>query len=164
MEEDIKNNSIYKNLKYKFDLITSNGGKSWLLALNWILVLEFLSSIIEYEFLDISKKYIEYVPDGLLKELLVALMIVLFIWYSIYNFIFMKKEQFFVFTLYLSVCFYLLVTHDLSFNLLFHNLNILEILKDGFGFYVIIQILLKVIIFYLIYKMIIALKNRNKIL
>lgn len=161
--QDIQDNiSLYKKVKYKFDLITSNNGTNWLLALNWILVLEFLSAIMEYQFVDIAKKFVIHIPNSLQKELLIAVMIVFFIWYSIYNFIFMKKEQFFVFTLYLSICVYLLSTNDLSFNLLAHNLNIFEITIDGFGFYMIFQLFLKFIIFYLIFKMIVALKNRNK--
>lgn len=100
----------------------------------------------------------------MLKELLIAIMLVVFIWYSIYNFVFMKKEQFFIFTLYISLCIYLLITNDLSFNLLAHNLNIFEITIDGFGFYMMFQILLKFVILYLIYKMLIALKNRNRLL
>ena len=82
---------------------------------------------------------------------------------KLYNSI-MKKEQFLLLSLYLSICLYLLVTHDLSFNLLLHNLNIFELIENGFGFYLIVQISLKIIILYLIYKMIIAIKNRNKIL
>ena len=161
--QDIQDNiSLYKKVKYKFDLITSNNGTNWLLALNWILVLEFLSAIMEYQFVDIAKKFVIHIPNSLQKDLATAVMIVLFIWYSIYNFIFMKKEQFFVFTLYLSICVYLLSTNDLSFNLLAHNLNIFEITIDGFGFYMVFQLFLKFIIFYLIFKMLIALKNRNK--
>lgn len=165
MQENLinKNNFTLKNLKYKFDTITSENGRNWLLALNWILVIELISSIIEYQFLDISKGYIEHIPDGIFKELFIAILIVLFSWYSIYNFIFMRKHEFFIFTLYLSLCIYLLITNDLSFNLLFHNLNIFEVTLAGFGFYSIIQIVLKFIIFYLIYKMIIAIKNRNNI-
>ena len=165
MEENSinKNNYSLKQLKYKFDLITSDNGKNWLLALNWVLVLEFLSSIVEYQFLDVAKGYIEYIPDGIYKEFAIAIFIVLFIWYSIYNFIFMQKNKFLTFTLYVSVCIYLLFTHDLSFNLLIHNLNIFEVTLGGFGFYMIFQLLLKFIIFYLLYKMLIAIKNKNKI-
>ena len=165
MEENTinKNNYSFKKLKYKFDLITSDDGKNWLLALNWILLLELISSVIEYQFLDIAKTYIEYIPDGIYKELTIAMFIVLFTWYSIYNFIFMRRNQFFIFTLYISVCIYLLFTHDMSFNLLLHNLNIFEVTLEGFGFYVLIQILLKFIILYLLYKMLIVIKNRNKI-
>ena len=61
MEENSinKNNYSLKQLKYKFDLITSDNGKNWLLALNWVLVLEFLSSIIEYQFLDVFTKNLQ---------------------------------------------------------------------------------------------------------
>ena len=165
MQENIvsKNNISLKEIKYKFDIITSENGKNWLLALNWILVLEFFSSFIEYEFLDVAKGYIEYIPNGVFKELLIAILIVLFIWYSIYNFIFMQKQKFLTFTLYVSICIYLLSTRDMSFNLLLHNLNIFEVTLGGFGFYMISQLLLKFIIFYLIYKMLIAFRNRNKI-
>ena len=158
MQED-----TIKEIKNKFDSITSENGKNWLLALNWILVLEFFLSFLEYKFLNVSRGYIEYIPNGIFKELLIAILIVLFIWYSIYNFIFMQKEKFFTFTLYISICIYLLSTNDISFNLLLHNLNIFEIIADGFGLYMIVQLLLKFIIFYLIYKMLIAFKNRNKI-
>ena len=164
MQIETNNTSLYQTIKSKFDLITSNNGTNWLLALNWILVLEYFSAVLEYVFIDSAKKFIINIPDGLLKELLIAIMIVIFIWYSIYNFIFMKKEQFFIFTLYLSMCIYLLITNDLSFNLLAHNLNLFEITIDGFGFYMMFQILLKFVILYLIYKMLIALKNRNRLL
>ena len=148
MQENIvsKNNISLKEIKYKFDLITSENGKNWLLALNWILVLEFFSSFIEYEFLDVANGYIEYIPNGVFKELLIAILIVLFIWYSIYNFIFMQKQKFLTFTLYVSICIYLLSTRDMSFNLLLHNLNIFEVTLGGFGFYMISQLLLKFII------------------
>lgn len=155
--------SLYKKVKYKFDLITSENGTNWLLALNWILVLEFFSSFLEYEYLDVAKAYIQYVPNGIYKELFIAILIVLFIWYSIYNFIFMQKQKFLTFTLYISICIYLLSTSDMSFNLLLHNLDIFEVTLGGFGFYMISQILLKFIIFYLIFKMLVAFKNRNKI-
>ena len=152
----------FKQIKNKFDLISSENGTNWLLALNWILIIEFISSIIEYNFLDIAKNYVEPLQNGLYKELLIASLIVLFIWYSIYNFIFMKKQEFFTFTLFASLCTYLLFTRDLTFNLLLHNLNIFEITLDGFGFYMIIQLFLKLVIFYLIFKMLAAFKNRNK--
>ena len=75
----------------------------------------------------------------------------------------MQKQKFLTFTLYVSICIYLLSTRDMSFNLLLHNLNIFEVTLGGFGFYMISQLLLKFIIFYLIYKMLIAFRNRNKI-
>lgn len=162
MQEQTHNTNLYQKIKEKFDLITSNNGKNWLLALNWILLIELFSTVLEYKFIDVSKKFVVYMPSSIQKELLIAIMIVLLIWYSIYNFIYMRKEQFFIFTLYLTICIYLFITDDLSFNLLAHNLNLFELTIDGFGFYLIIQLILKFIIFYLIYKMIVAFRNRNK--
>ena len=87
MQVQTNNISLYQKIKNRFDLITSNNGTNWLLALNWILVLEYLSAVLEYLFIDTSKKFIIHFPDGLFKELLIALMIVVFIWYIIYNFV-----------------------------------------------------------------------------
>lgn len=160
MEKEILEENNF-SFRYKFDKLTTDNGKSWLLALNWILFLEFFSSTIEFYFLDISKNYIEYIPDGVYKELSIAFMIVLFIWYSVYIFISLKKESFFIFTLYSLICLYLLITNDLSFNLLLHNLNIFVIIENGFSFYLFVQLLIKIIILYLIFKMLISFKNRN---
>ena len=163
MQEQINKIPLFQKLKNRFDLITSKNGEDWLLALNWILVLEFFSAIMEYQFVENAKQFIIDIPNGIEKELLIALMLVLFIWYGIYNFIFMKKEKFFIFTLYVSICIYLLITDDLYFNFLIHNLNIFEITIDGFSFHLMFQLSLKFIIFYLIFKMLIAYKNRNKL-
>jgi hypothetical protein len=156
-----KTSITLKSLKNNFDTITSNNGKDWFLALIWILVFEFISSILEYEFLDKAKYYIEPLSNGLAKEFFIAFLIVVFIWYSIYNFIFMRKNQFFILTLYTSICVYLLITNDITFNLFLHNLNPLEVIIDGFGFYMIFQIILKFLMLYLIYKMLLAVKNRK---
>ncbi len=149
------------NIKYKFDSLTSNHGKNWLLTLNWIFLFEFISSIIEYSLVQKAQVFVEPISDGIAKELSIAFLIVLFIWNSIYTIVFMEKEKFLIFTMYLSVCLYFLFTNDLTFNLLLHNLNPAELFIDGFGFYLIIQILLKLIILYLIYKMLIAFKQRK---
>ena len=162
-EEKILNNRVQIQ-KYIdiFDKFTSENGTNWLLSLNWILVFELISSVLDYIFLDISKEYIVHAPEGLFKEFSIAMMIVFFVWYSVYNFIFMKKQSFYIFTLYISICIYLLITDDITFNILFHNLNIFEITLDSFGFYMLVQLLLKFIIFYLIFKMLVAIKNTNK--
>ena len=156
-----KNTITFKNIKNNFDTITSNNGKDWFLALIWIFVFEFISAILEYEYLEKAKYFIEPLSDGLFKEFFIAFLIVLFIWYSIYNFIFMRRNQFFILALYTAICVYLLVTNDISFNLFLHNLNPFEIGIDGFGFYMIFQIFFKFLMLYLIYKMLLAIRNRK---
>lgn len=161
MNKDTLNNS--NNFLYKFDKITSNNGKDPILAFIWILVLEFTSTILEYEYLEVSEQYIFTMQDGLLKELFIALLFVLFIWYCVYSIVFMYRKQFITLALYSSLCIYLLITHDITFNLLIHNLNPINIIENGFSFYMMIQLFLKVIIIYLVIKMLTNIrKNKQK--
>lgn len=162
MKKDILTKS--KSALYKFDKITSNNGKDRILILIWILIFEFTSTVLEYEYLDISEKYIFHMQDGLMKEMLITLLFVLFIWYSVYSIVFMYRKQFITLTLYGLVCVYLVITHDITFNLLIHNLNPGSLLEDGFGFYLFIQVFLKLIITYLVIKIFISFKKqKNKL-
>ncbi|GGD39077.1 hypothetical protein GCM10012288_11380 [Malaciobacter pacificus] len=161
MNTSSNNKNLFRKIKYKFDFVTSNHGKNWLLALNWIFIFELISSILEYNLVEKAQNFVEPITNTLFKEISIAILLVLFIWYSLYNFIFMNKERFLLFTIYIWVCIYFLFTNDLTFNLLLHNLNPTELYIDGFGIYLVVQVLLKVIILYLIYKLLIAFKNRK---
>lgn len=158
---DIKE-SFFFRFKNAFDFITSNNGKSWLLALNWICIFEFIASIIEYELVDNAKNYIQPLQSHLYKELVIAIFIVLILWYFVYNFIYLKKRKYLRFTFYISVCIYLILTDDFSFNLLLHNLNPSEIYINGFGFYMFSQIFFKLLILYLLYKILTIIKNTKR--
>ncbi|KAB7885599.1 hypothetical protein [Poseidonibacter ostreae] len=160
MKTDILTKS--KNVLYKFDKITSNNGKDRILALIWIFILEFTSTVLEYEYLDTSEQYIFHMEDGLTKEIFIASLFVLFIWYSVYSIVFMYRKQFITLALYGSVCIYLLITHDITFNLLIHNLNPGNLFENGFGFYLLIQLFLKLIITYLVIKMLISIKKQKQ--
>ena len=152
-----------KSYKYNFDKITSNNGTDWLLAFIWIVIFQIISSILEYEYLDVGKSYIFYMEESIYKELLISAIFVLFIWYCVYSIVFMYRKQFISLALYGSICIYLVITHDLTFNLLIHNLNPLEVAIDGFGFYMISQLILKFIITYLFIKMLLSIKNKKLI-
>ena len=154
----IKNSyfDILKKILYKFNLITSNHGKNWLLALIWIVIFESISTIIEYENTDYAQNYITHIPDGIFKELFISILLVSFLWYGIYNFVFMQKDKFFLFALYSSICVYLFFTHDVTFSLMLHNINPFEFPFHELSFYLFFQLILKTIITYLIYKMFIS--------
>ena len=160
MKKDNLSNS--KNFLYKFDKITSNNGTDSLLAFIWILIFEFTSTILEYEYIDVSEQYIFHMQDGLTKELFISLLFVLFIWYCVYSIVFMYRKQFVTLALYGSLCIYLLITHDITFNLLIHNLNPISIIENGFSFYMMIQLFLKVIIIYLVIKMLTTIKKQKQ--
>lgn len=155
-------NSFIGRLKHylnRFDKITSNNGNDWILALTWIMILEFISSILEFQYLDVAQSYVYHIQDGILKELFISALFVLFIWFCVYSIVFMYRKQFLTLALYGSICAYLSITHDITFNLLIHNLNPQELFIDGFGLYMVIQIILKAIITYLFIKMLFSIKN-----
>lgn len=152
-----------KNIKNLFDFITSNNSKNWLLALTWFFVFEFTSAVLEFFYMEKSINYIEIIPEGIYKELLIAFFVVSLVWFSIFNIVFMKIEQLIVLSLYSLFCLYLFVTHDITFSFFFHNINIFEISLDGFTIYSLIQLFLKVLIFYLVFQIFISFKNRRKL-
>jgi len=162
----VKENNLsankFKNYLNKFDKVTSNNGKDWVLAFIWIVILELFSSILEYIYLDVGKAYIFYMEESIFKELLISAIFVSFVWYLVSSIIFMYRKQFVILSLYGSVCIYLAITHDLTFNLLLHNLNPFELGIDGFGFYMIFQVLLKIVIIYLLIKMFSAIKTKKQ--
>lgn len=151
-----------KSFLNKFDKITSNNGKDTLLALIWVLIFEFTSTVLEYEYLDVSEQYIFHMQDGMIKEIFIALLFVLFIWYCVYSIVFMYRKQFITLALYGSLCIYLLITHDITFSLLMHNLNPASLISNGFSFYLLIQVLLKLIITYLVIKILISIKKQKQ--
>ena len=162
MKENNLSRNKFKNYLNKFDKVTSNNGKDWVLAFIWIVILELFSSILEYLYLDVGKSYIFYMEESIFKELLISTIFVSFVWYLVNSIIFMYRKQFVILSLYGSVCIYLAITHDLTFNLLLHNLNPFELGIDGFGFYMIFQVLLKIVIIYLLIKMFSAIKTKKQ--
>ena len=162
MKENNLSTNRFKTYLNKFDKVTSNNGKDWVLAFIWIVILELFSSILEYIYLDVGKAYIFYMEESIFKELLISAIFVSFVWYLVSSIIFMYRKQFVILSLYGSVCIYLAITHDLTFNLLLHNLNPFELGIDGFGFYMIFQVLLKIVIIYLLIKMFSAIKTKKQ--
>ena len=162
MKENNLSANKFKNYLNKFDKVTSNNEKDWVLAFIWIVILELFSSILEFIYLDVGKSYIFHLEDSIYKELLISAIFVSFVWYLVSSIIFMYRKQFVVLSLYGSICIYLAITHDLTFNLLLHNLNPFELGIDGFGFYMIFQVLLKIVIIYLLIKMFSAIKNKKQ--
>lgn len=157
-----KDSNLFIKALFYFNKYTSNHGHDWLSALTWIFAFEFLSSILEYKYLEVAQNYIYHIPDGVTKEIGIALILVAFIWYTVYMIVFMKRHQFFYVALFASLGFYLIITHDVTFNLLIHNLiNPFEFEFNSFGFYMIVQLFIKIVITYLIFMMLISIKNRK---
>lgn len=164
MEKSItlQNTSSLKKAFYFFNKITSNHGTDWLLALTWVVVFELISSIFEYIYLDVAHNYIYHIPESLFKEFLIAILLVGFIWFCVTSIVYMHRNQIFYLTFYFILGSYLVITHDITFNLLVHNiLNPFEF--SQFGIYIIIQLFIKVINTYLLYMTYVAIKNKKNI-
>ncbi|RXJ84279.1 hypothetical protein [Arcobacter sp. CECT 8985] len=161
MQTEEKNKKIaWNKIKYNFDRISSNHAKDWQLALFWIVLFELFSSIFEYEFVNKSHEYVSFIPSGFYKEILIAGLILPFIWLCVYNLVYMYKTNLIYLALYATVGIYLIVTEDVTFNLLLHNLNPFE-LNIGGTIYFIIQLFFKLIIAYLIYKLVVAFRHQK---
>ncbi len=162
MDSDIikSNNSKLKNIKYTFDKISSNNAKDWQLALFWIVLFEISAVIFEYFFVKKSHIYIEYIPQSFYKEIFVAALVVPFVWLCVYNLIFTNKSNLLYLGLYAVIGLYLVITQDVTFNLLLHNLNPLE-LDIGGSIYFVVQIIFKLFTTYLIFQLVVALRNKK---
>lgn len=157
-----ENSSSLKKAKFYFDKVTSNNGTDWLLALVWVVFFELISSIIEFEYLDVAQTYVYHIPHNFITELIVAFMVVAFAWFCVMGIIFMKRSTYFLIAFYAIFGLYMIITSDVTFNLLVHNLvNPFEL--DNFNLYFVSQILIKVITTYLIYMTYVSLKNSKKI-
>ena len=154
----MKNNK--KSLKYKFDKVMSNNAKDWQLALFWIVTFELFASMFEYYFVEKSHSYVEFVPNTFSNEIYIAVMVVLFIWFCVYNLIFISKTNLLYLGLYGVICSYLVVTQDVTFNLIAHNLNPME-LDIGGGIYFTVQLFFKLLITYLIFHLVIAYRHNQ---
>ena len=151
-----------KGSLYFIDKITSDNGKDWFLALTWIFAFEIISSLIEFKYLTIARTYVVEIPDGVFKELIIATFVCVFVAHFVYSIINMHKNQFYFLITYALLSLYFYITHDASFNLIFHKIiNPFEFEFNGISFYSIIQFVIKLIIIYLIYKMYQGFKNKK---
>lgn len=146
---------------YQFNEFTSKHGTDWFLALTWIFIFEIISSIIEYKFLDYSRTYVIHIQDGVFKELLIAIFVSFFVWHFVYSIIEMQKNQFYFLAMYIALIAYFVVTNDMTFNLLFHNIiNPFEYEINGFTPYTVVQIFIKIIMLYLLVQMFKGFKHK----
>ncbi|WP_321314217.1 hypothetical protein [Halarcobacter sp.] len=149
-----------KKVKLGFDKITSNNFTNWKLVLFWIFFFEVIAAIFEFIFVD---KYVEYsvsIPHTLTTEILVGLIVTAFVWYCIYNIIFDDPKSKFRLLILTLVGLYFIVTNDFSLQFLLNNLNPLHFLELDFGGVLILELLLKLIILYLIYQLIVSTKKK----
>ena len=134
----------------------------WKFILFLIVILELCAALFEYIFIGSSHIIKQDMPHSLTTEFIMGIGITAFVWAVVYNIIYWNKRFFIYLFLLAMVSLYLIVTHDYNFNFLLNNLNPSHIFNLGFSFALFIELLFKVIITYLIFKLIISLKKSKQ--
>lgn len=155
-----ENTNRLLRVKNGFDKITSQNATNWKLVLFWILVFEFIASIIEFLYVDKSSSFSISIPHTLFTELLVASIVTLFVWFIIWNIIFENRKNIFRLATFSMLGLYFIITNDFTLQFLLQNLNPLHFFDLEFGIVFFVELSFKLIITYLLYQLLISLKNR----
>ena len=154
-------NNKLKKVKHNFDRVTSQNSTNWKLVLFWILFFEVVASLIEFIYVDKSAQYSVHITHTLTTELILASMVALFVWFCIYNIIFESKRNIFRLAILSVIGAYLIITSDLTLQFLLHNLNPFHFFDYEFGVVFFVELFFKLILAYLIYQLIVSIRNRN---
>ncbi len=157
MSEENKNRLL--RAKYGFDKITSQNATDWKLVLFWIVVFEFIASVIEFLYVDKSSNFSVSIPHTLFTELLVAGIVTLFVWFFVWNIIFENKKNIFKLAIFTMIGLYFIITNDFTLQFLLQNLDPFHFFDLEFGLVFFIEFFFKLLISYLVYQLIISLKN-----
>lgn len=152
-----------KKLKYNFDKVTSKNSTDWQLAIFWIIVFEICASLFEYTFLQSTQNAINKIPSGISTELIIGSIFTLFLWLCVYNFIFWKKTNLLLLLIFAFTGLYLVITKDVSFQFLLHNLEPIHFFQASFSIALILELFLKLILLYLVFKVIKIYKQNKKL-
>ncbi|PLY08836.1 MAG: hypothetical protein C0625_01335 [Arcobacter sp.] len=156
-----ENNKLrLKKAKHNFDKITSQNSTDWKLVLFWIIVFEFIASVIEFLYVDKSDTYSISVPHTLFTEAIVALFVTLYVWFFIYNIIFENRKNIFRLAIFSMIGLYFIITNDFTLQFLLQNLNPFHFFDFNFGVVFFIELFFKLLIAYLLFQLIISIKNR----
>lgn len=156
-----ENNKLLK-VKKNIDKFTSENFTNWKLVLFWIIIIELLASMFEYLFIG-SNSISSQIPHTFSTELVVAVMFTGFVWACVHNFVFWNKTNFFYLILIGTLGLYIIVTNDVYFDFLVHNLEPTHFFSQTVSIVLFIELLFKLIITYLLYQLLMSLKNRKNI-
>lgn len=150
--------NLKEKLIFKFHDWSSEHSQNWILPLFWILLFSMGYGVIEYLFLGGNK----LVDKSLCANILSILFIVLAIPFIINNILENKglKKSFSAF-IFLTIGFYLYITNDLLLRLPAKAINPFSIMYDGDSING-IQLIFKIIITYLIYQLIISIRQNTR--
>ncbi|MDD2895260.1 MAG: pentapeptide repeat-containing protein [Aliarcobacter sp.] len=158
LEEDIKEGKNFLEwLVFKIHGISSNHSQDWLLALYWIFIIGFISSYYDFNLIQYEGKYVHY-ELSLIFKTIGLIFVVLFL-----NSICKIKDKL-VNGSYFIICFYLVYiysTEDYLLSLFSKTINPFSVMKTNDAING-IQLFFKIIIAYLIYQLIISIRQNTR--
>ncbi|WP_375722847.1 pentapeptide repeat-containing protein [Arcobacter sp. KX21116] len=143
-------------LVFKIHSLSSNHSQDWTLSLFWIIILGLLCSFISYD-----ENYIFTEKEYVLNQLYLGILIPLLCFTLLLSLLKFEKIKLILSTLFISLIFYLNYTRDISFNHFAYVLNPFSIMRGDepitFG-----TLIFKIIIAYLIYQLIISIRQNTR--
>ena len=150
--------NLKEKLIFKFHDWSSEHSQNWVLPLFWILLFSMGYGVIEYLFFGGNK----LVDESLYANILGILFIVLSIPFIIDNILENKGfKKYFSSFIFFTIGFYLYITNDLLLELAAKAINPFSIMYDGDSING-IQLIFKIIITYLIYQLIISIRQNTR--
>lgn len=159
LEEDIKKGkNIFEWLVFKIHGLSSNHSQDWLLALFWIFIVGFIASYYDFNLIQNSEdKYIHYNLSSIFK-IIGLIFIILFI-----DRLCKIKDKFINISYFIisSYLIYIYATEDYLLSLFSQTINPFSVMKTNDPING-IQIFFKIIIAYLIYQLIISIRQNTR--
>jgi hypothetical protein len=149
--------NFFEWLVFKIHGLSSNHSQDWLLALYWIFIIGFISSYYDFNLIQHEGKYVHYELSLVFKT--IGLIFVVLFFYSI-----CKIKDKLVNGSYFIICFYLVYTYsteDYLLSLFSKTINPFSVMKTNDAING-IQLLFKIIIAYLIYQLIISIRQNTR--
>ncbi|MDN5047085.1 hypothetical protein O8C97_04440 [Aliarcobacter butzleri] len=159
LEEDIKEGkNFFEWLVFKIHGLSSNHSQDWLLALFWIFIVGFIASYYDFNLIQNSEdKYIHYNLSSIFK-IIGLIFIILFI-----DRLCKIKDKFINISYFIisSYLIYIYATEDYLLSLFSQTINPFSVMKTNDPING-IQLFFKIIIAYLIYQLIISIRQNTR--
>lgn len=143
-------------LVFKIHGLSSNHSQDWTLSLFWIIIFGLFCSFMSYD-----ESYIFTEKDYLLNQLYLGIIIPLLCFTMLLSLLKFEKIKLILSILFISLIFYLNYTRDIYFNHFAYVLNPFSIMRGDepitFG-----TLIFKIIIAYLIYQLIISIRQNTR--
>lgn len=161
LEEGRKNcENFFELLVFKIHGLSSNYSQNWILPILWIIIFGLFNSFYQFMIIENNNKDLVYFSNDLFLGILV------FSFSCFYIYILLESKKF---NIYLSLIsfsvvlyiFYVLVTNDFYLTFFAINTNPFSIMKNG-EHLTLIGLLFRVIIAYLIYQLIISIRQNTR--